>query len=157
MAKEIELISVEDKWEIPYSYSAGETVSKFLVELRDNERLMGTKCPKCNQVILPPRSFCATCFISLKDHWVEVEPEGKLVTYSIATEKITGAPEPPYVVAFVTLGESKTVMAQFLEGLDLSDLERVKKRLKSGMPVKAVFKDRAERKAHITDFHIELK
>jgi uncharacterized protein len=155
--KEIELISVEDKWDIPYSYSAGETVSKFLVELRDNARLLGTKCPKCNQVLLPPRSFCATCFVSLKDHWVEVEPEGELITYSIATEKITGAPEPPYVVAFVTLGESKTVMAQFLEGLDLSDLEKVKKELKGGMPVKAVFKDKAERKAHITDFHIELK
>ncbi len=156
MAKEVELITVQDKWEIPYSYSAGETVSRFLIELRDNARIMATKCPKCKQVFLPPRSFCATCFISLKDQWEEIEPVGKLVTYSVCTESITGAPEPPYIVAFVTLGRSTTPMAQFLKGLDLSDIEKTTKELKIGMPVRAVFKDRAERKGSILDFHVEL-
>jgi uncharacterized OB-fold protein len=154
--KEVELLTVQDKWEIPYAYSAGETISKFLVELRDNARIMATKCPKCQQVLLPPRSFCATCFVSLKDQWVEIEPVGKLVSYSICTEAITGAPKPPYVVAFVTLGEANTPMAQFLEGLDLSDIDKVAKELKVGMPIKAVFKDKAERKASILDFHVEL-
>ena len=66
MAEEsgIELISVPSKWEIPYEYSAGETTSRFLVELRDNERIMATRCPECGQILLPPRSFCATCFVS---------------------------------------------------------------------------------------------
>jgi uncharacterized OB-fold protein len=152
----VELITVPDKWEIPYAYSAGETTSRFLVELRDNGRIMATQCPKCRQVLLPPRSFCAMCFISLKDQWVEVEPVGKLVTYSVCTEVITGAPPPPYVVVFVTLGESSVPMAQFLKGIDLSDLDKVTKELKPGMPVKAVFKDRSERKASVLDFHIEL-
>ena len=75
---EVELITVQSKWEIPYAYSAGETISKFLVELRDNERIMATKCPKCREVLLPPRSFCANCFISLKDQWVEIDPVGEL-------------------------------------------------------------------------------
>ena len=159
MAKEneVELITVSDKWEIPYAYSAGETISKFLVELRDNARIMATRCPECEQVLLPPRSFCATCFVSLKDHWVELEPEGELVTYSICTEAIQGAPEPPYVVVFVTLGGSSTPMAQFLKGVALSNIEKLTNKLKSGMPVKAVFKDKARRKASILDFHIELK
>jgi hypothetical protein len=152
----VELLTVPDKWEIPYEYSAGETTSRFLVELRDNARIMATKCPKCGQVLLPPRSFCATCFISLKDQWVEVEPVGKLLTYSLCTEVITGAPPPPYVIAFVTLGESTVPMAQFLKGVDLSDPEKLTKELKPGMPVKAVFKDRADRKASVLDFHIEL-
>jgi uncharacterized OB-fold protein len=152
----VELLTVQSSWEIPYAYSAGETISKFLVELRDNARIMATKCPKCQTVLLPPRSFCATCFISLKDQWVEIEPVGKLVTYSICTEKITGAPEPPYIVAFVTLGDSSVPMAQFLKGMDLSDLDKVGKELKAGMPVKAVFKDRADRKASVLDFHVEL-
>ena len=154
---QVELITVSDKWEIPYAYSAGETISKFLVELRDNARIIATKCPECEQVLLPPRSFCATCFVSLKDHWVELEPVGELVTYSVCTEAIQGAPEPPYVVAFVTLGGSSTPMAQFLKGVDLSDIEKLTHTLKSGMPVKAVFKDKAQRKASILDFHIELK
>ena len=154
--KEVELLTVEDKWEIPYSYSAGETISKFLVELRDNARIIATKCPKCKQVYLPPRSFCATCLISLKDEWVEIDPVGELVTYSICTEHITNAPEPPYVVVFVKLGQATTTMAQYLEGIDLSKIDTLPEKLKAGMPVRAVFKDKAERKGSVLDFHIEL-
>lgn len=155
--KQVELITVPDKWEIPYAYSAGETVSRFLVELRDNARILATKCPQCHKVLLPPRSFCATCFISLKDQWVELEPVGELVTYSICTADIPGVPKkPPYVVAFVTLGNSSTTMAQYLEGLDLSDPDKVSKELKAGMKVKAVFKDKSERKGSVLDFHVEL-
>jgi uncharacterized OB-fold protein len=47
-------------------------------------------------------------------------------------------------------------MAQFLKGVDLSDIEKLTRELKPGMPVKVVFKDKAERKASILDFHIEL-
>lgn len=154
--KEVELLTVEDKWEIPYSYSAGETISKFLVELRDNARIMGTKCPKCHQISLPPRSFCATCFVSTKDQWVEIDPVGELVTYSVCTEHITNAPEPPYVVVFVKLGQANTTMAQYLKGIDLSKLEDIPHLLKAGMPVRAVFKDKAERKGSVLDFYIEL-
>ena len=50
--KEVELLTVQDKWDIPYAYSAGETVSKFLVELRDNARILATKCPKCQRVVI---------------------------------------------------------------------------------------------------------
>ena len=117
---------------------------------------MATKCPKCQEVLLPPRSFCANCFISLKDQWVEIDPVGELVTFSICTEQITGAPKPPYVVAFVKLGDSTVPMAQFLKGIDLSDPAKAGKELKAGMPVKAVFKDKSERKASILDFHVEL-
>jgi uncharacterized OB-fold protein len=154
--KQVELLTVEDKWEIPYAYSAGETISKFLIELRDNARILGTKCPKCNQIYLPPRSFCAKCFISIKDQWVEIDPVGELVTYSLCTERITNAPEPPYVVGFVRLGQATTTMAQYIRGIDLSKPENVPHILKSGMPVRAVFKDRSERKGTILDFYIEL-
>ena len=152
----VELITVPGSWEIPYAYSAGETISKFLVELRDNGRIMATKCPKCQEVLLPPRSFCASCFVSLKNQWVEIEPVGELVTFSICTEKITGAPEPPYIVAFVKLGDATVPMAQFLKGIDLSDPAKAGRELKAGMAVKAVFKEKSERKASITDFHMEL-
>jgi hypothetical protein len=152
----VELITVLASWEIPYAYSAGETISKFLVELRDNGRIMATKCPKCQEVLLPPRSFCASCFVSLKNQWVEIEPVGELVTFSICTEKITGAPEPPYIVAFVKLGDATVPMAQFLKGIDLSDPAKAGRELKAGMAVKAVFKEKSERNASITDFHMEL-
>jgi uncharacterized OB-fold protein len=46
-------------------------------------------------------------------------------------------------------------MAQFLKGVDLSGPEEFTKKLKVGMPVKAVFKDRADRKASVLGCHIE--
>lgn len=156
MHQEIELIEVPGKWEIPYSYTAGETISKFFVELRDNARIMATKCPQCQRILLPPRSFCERCFISLKDQWVELEPVGELRAFTIVAEHFEGAPEPPYVICFVTLGGSTTTMAQFLEGIDLSDLERAKEEIKVGMPVRAVFKERAQRQGRVQDFYIEL-
>jgi uncharacterized OB-fold protein len=155
--KQVELITVPDKWEIGYEYSAGETVSYFLTQLRDNAKIMATKCPKCGQVLLPPRSFCAQCFVSLKGQWVELKPEGEIVTFSIATADVPGVPrKPPYIVAFVTLGGSSTTMCQYLEGLDLSDPDKAAQQLKAGMKVKAVFKDKAERKGSVLDFHVEL-
>jgi hypothetical protein len=87
---------------------------------------------------------------------VEIEPVGELVTFSICTEKITGAPEPPYIVAFVKLGDATVPMAQFLKGIDLSDPAKAGRELKAGMAVKAVFKEKSERIASITDFHMEL-
>jgi uncharacterized OB-fold protein len=47
-------------------------------------------------------------------------------------------------------------MAQFLKGIDLSDPAKAGRELKAGMAVKAVFKEKSERNASITDFHMEL-
>ncbi len=66
---------------VPYRYSMGATASKFFIEIRDNKKIMGIKCPKCNMVYVPPRSTCGKCFSSL-DHWVELGGEGVLETYT---------------------------------------------------------------------------
>ncbi|MBM3131951.1 MAG: Zn-ribbon domain-containing OB-fold protein [Chloroflexi bacterium] len=149
-------IEVSARWEVPFSHDIGETSSKFLIELRDHARIMGTKCPECGRVFLPPRAFCERCFIPLKDHWVELEPRGTLEAFTIVTDAYApaGLPRPPYVICLVKLGGSDTAIPQTLQGLDLSDPRRVARELKVGAPVKAVFKE--NREGRITDFHIEL-
>ncbi len=57
------LIEIPGKWEINYLYSAGRVASKFFQELKKNKRIMGTRCPGCKRVLVPPRSFCERCFI----------------------------------------------------------------------------------------------
>jgi uncharacterized OB-fold protein len=155
MGAEIESIQVSARWEIPYLHDIGETASRFFIELRDNARIMATKCPQCGRVLLPPRSFCERCFVSLKGHWVELEPKGTLEAFSIVTKDyyFSGMPKPPYVMCLVKLGEASTSIPQMLMGVDLADPRKAAQELKVGMPVRAVFKD--QREGRITDFHVE--
>jgi uncharacterized OB-fold protein len=156
MEREIESIEVPARWEVPFLHDIGETASKFFIELRDNARIMATKCPECGRVLLPPRSFCERCFVSLKDHWVELKPEGTLEAFTVITGEysFSGMPKPPYVMCLVRLGGASTSIPQMLLGLDLSDPGRAAKELKVGMPVKAVFME--QREGRIDDFHVEL-
>jgi uncharacterized OB-fold protein len=155
MQREIESIEVPARWEVPYLHDIGETTSRFLMELRDNARLMATKCPECGRVLLPPRSFCERCFVSLKEQWVEIRPEGILVAFTIVTGEysFSGMPRPPYVLCLAKLGEASTSIPQMLLGVDLSDPRKAAEGLKVGMPVRAVFKE--QREGRITDFYIE--
>ncbi len=149
-------IEVAAKWEVPFLHDIGETSSKFLIELRDNARIMATKCPECGRVLLPPKSFCEQCFVSLKDQWIVLETTGTLEAFTIVTDQysFTGMPKPPYVICLVKLGESSTAIPQVLRGLDLSDPEQAASELKVGMPVRVIFE--YNREGRIEDFHIEL-
>ena len=72
-----ELLQVPGEWHIKYNYTAGEVASKFLLEVRDNKKIMGTRCDKCKKVYVPPRKFCEECFVPTTE-WVEVENVGEI-------------------------------------------------------------------------------
>lgn len=148
-------IEVPAKWEVPYNYDIGETASRFFVELRDNARLLATQCPECGRVLFPPRSFCERCFVSLKENWIELKPEGTLEAFTLVTEDyyFPGMPETPYVICLVKFGEASTSIPQILTGVDLSDPKKAVQMLAVGMQVRAVFKDKRE--GRIEDFHVE--
>ena len=155
MTEAVDIIEVPAKWEVPYNYDIGETSSRFFVELRENARLMATKCPECGRVPFPPRSFCERCFVSLKGNWIELNTEGTLEAFTLITEDyhFPGMPEPPYVICLVRFGEASTSIPQILKGVDLSDPQKAVKNLAKGMPVRAVFNDKRE--GRIEDFHVE--
>jgi len=148
-----ELVTIHDRWDIPYDYSAGVCASKFFVELRDHKRLMATKCSKCGRVLMPPRSFCERCFVKAEE-WVEVGPEGTIETFTIVLEKFAGNPDPPFALAYVKLDGADTAMLNYVRGLDFSDVARLAYRIRIGTRVKVVYKDKREGK--ITDFEYEL-
>jgi len=148
-------IQVPARWEIPFVLDVGETTSRFLTELRDNARIMATKCPQCGRILLPPRSFCERCFVPMNE-WVELEPKGTLEAFTIVSKEysFSGMPQPPYVLCLVKLGKASTAIPQLLLGVDLSDPKKTAQDLKVGMPVRAVFKDKRE--ARIDSFYMEL-
>jgi len=44
--RNVEPIAYEGRIKVPYSWQAGETASYFLMRLRDDQKIVGRKCPK---------------------------------------------------------------------------------------------------------------
>ncbi len=129
---------------IPNTYSAGAVGSRFLIELRDNKKIMGTRCPTCNLVYVPARSVCRDCFGELSE-WVEVSQKGTLLTYTVAHQSNPVQPvSTPIVYGIVQLDGADTGFVHMLGEVDPGQL-------KVGTKVKAVFKVKKERVASILD------
>ena len=127
---------------IPNTYSAGTVGSRFLIELRDRKRIMGTRCPTCNRVYVPARSICKDCFGQL-DEWVEVSNKGTVLTYSIEYEPKPIQPvKPPIVYGIIKLDGADTGLVHMLGEAD-------PEQLRIGMKVQAVFRE--EREGSILD------
>lgn len=129
---------------IPNTYSAGAVGSRFLIELRDNKKIMGTRCPTCNLVYVPARSVCRDCFGELSE-WVEVSQKGTLLTYTVTHQSNPVQPvSTPIVYGIVQLDGADTGFVHMLGEVDPGQL-------KVGTKVKAVFKVKKERVASILD------
>lgn len=68
--------------EYDFKWRLGPYWSRFLAEMRDNEKFMAVKCPECGKVYFPPRQVCGACFAEMNE-WVEVGPEGELKGFTI--------------------------------------------------------------------------
>ncbi len=127
---------------IPNRYSAGAVGSRFLIEMRDKKRIMGTRCPTCNRVYVPARSICKDCFGQL-DEWVEVSDRGTVLTYTVCNQPNPVQPmETPLVYGIIQLDGADTGFVHMLGEVD-------PEQLRIGMRVQAVFKE--QREASILD------
>lgn len=129
---------------VPYTWWVGETGSTFFISLRDEKKILGTRCPKCEKVFVPPRKACGQCFCT-DMQWKEVGPAGELVSYTILRYEETIHPiEPPFGHAIIKLDGADTGLAHLI-----ADFEP--QQLKCGMRVEAVFRE--ERQGNILDIH----
>ena len=128
--------------EQPYDYAVGTYGSKFLVEVRDNNKFTGIKCSNCNKVYVPPRRVCGPCFKEMTE-LVDVSSEGVIDSYTILRFQFldpeTGEKKPvPYGYGFVRLDGADNNFQHFIEvPEDESDL-------KIGARVKAIFSEKKE-------------
>lgn len=151
--KDVDLITIPGRWNFDYTYFAGEAASRFFAELRDNRRIMGTRCTACQRVLVPARAFCDDCF-ERTDEWVEVGPDGVVETFTILTAEFPGLPEPPVVMAYVTLDGADTALINLVTGLDIDDVEDAAQLLQSQPRVTVDFVD--DPAGRITDFSFRL-
>jgi uncharacterized OB-fold protein len=147
-----DLLRLPGSWNFDYTYFAGETASRFFAELRDNKRILGRRCPSCQRLVIPARSYCDACYVEMGD-WEPVGETGTIEAFTILTRAFPGLPEPPLVIAFVTLDGADSAVLNFVEGVDLGDQDAAGAYLFDNDRVRVVFSD--NREGRITDFHFE--
>ncbi|MCP4358943.1 MAG: hypothetical protein GY796_13065 [Chloroflexi bacterium] len=113
---------------LEFCYAAGETASRFLTALRDEQKIYGTRCPQCQRVLVPARSYCPRCCVETAV-WLQVGPTGILIACA-----------PPF--ALIRLDGADTNLVHRLE-------EKSSNSWQTGMRLKAVFT--AERTGSIND------
>jgi uncharacterized protein len=147
-----ELLLLPGNWHFDYIYFAGETASRFFAELRDGQRILGRRCPQCARLVVPARSYCDACYVEMGG-WEPVALAGTIEAFTILTAAFPGLPEPPLVIAFVTLDGTDSAVLNFVHGVDLSDEDAAGRYLFEHDRVRVVFSE--HREGRITDFHFE--
>jgi hypothetical protein len=140
-AAEVEaVIELAYTLDLNYRHSYGPHYGRMFDELAARRRILGSLCPSCRNVLVPPREFCDACFVRTSSH-VDVADTGILQAFSVIYLEFVGQTrKPPYVYAEIVLDGSATRLIHTMSGFDI---ETAKERLSVGMPVRAVWKDAA--------------
>lgn len=118
---------------LPNQYFAGRVGSKFIVSLRDDRKILGVRCPKCEKTFVPPREYCEACWSKLDGNWVELGDAGEVVCFTVVRYWDRHIPKkPPYVLALIKLDGADTPLAHIVENIGPGGLN-------AGARVKAVF------------------
>nr|HID59432.1 Zn-ribbon domain-containing OB-fold protein [Desulfobacterales bacterium] len=146
--KSLEQVKISIRVEIPYLWTAGKYLARLYNEIKENERFVANKCPKCGRILFPPRIVCGRCHVRASDEWIELGPRGTVKDYTIVyysmKDPSTGKPRPePYPHAVIVL-DGGGLIQHYLEETD-------PEKLRVGMRVEPVFKPKSERVGHPTD------
>lgn len=125
-----------------FMVNTGRTGTRFLKEIRDNKKIVATKCSKCGKIYVPPRLHCPDCFVRM-DEWVDLSGKGTLESYTIVRYKEAyHLRDIPYAYGVIKMDGADTGLVHMLGGIDLD-------KIKVGMKVEPVFKE--EREASFLD------
>lgn len=122
--------------ELEYTHSVSAEESRYLRAL-DEGKLIGQRCPACEQVYIPPRASCPTDGVPTTSP-VELPDTGTVTTFCIVNVPFLGQQiKPPYVAAYILLDGADIPFLHLVLGCDAADV-------RMGMRVRAVWKPREE-------------
>ena len=123
-------------------YTYGLAGERFFRAIKDQGRIMGTRCPQCERTYVPAVVFCERCLSEL-DEWVDVGTTGEVHTFTLLYENYDGSRrDTPEVIAFVRLGDGGLV--HHLGEVDPQEVS-------IGMQVEVVLKPKDERVGSVLD------
>ncbi len=123
-------------------YTFGLAGERFFRALKEEGKILGSRCPRCEVLYVPGRAFCERCLGAL-EQWVDVGARGTVFTFTVLHEDLDGQRlEPPEVIALVRFGDGGLV-----HRLREVDPEEVS----IGMDVELVLKPAKERQGSIQD------
>jgi uncharacterized OB-fold protein len=140
--------TISSEVRLRYEYALGEVAGRFLQGLKDGV-ILATRCSKSGLVYLPPRAYCERSFERC-DGWVEAGSEGTIEASTIVVRGFQGKRPAPVAIAFVRLDGVDSAIGNYVDDLDLSDLDRAMHRIAPGKRVKVRFQ--AQREGAVTDF-----
>lgn len=128
-----------DNW---FRYTAGVAAERFLKEIKENKRLIASKCPKCKRAFIPPRMYCEDCMNYTSD-WIEINTPGQIETFTVLYQDLEDNPiNTPIIVAFITWEDIEGGIIHQIGEIDPDNVYE-------GLVVEPVFKE--NRKGSITD------
>lgn len=147
MEQKPSLIERQCTLSIPYKFSTGPYMGRFLREIKENKRFVANQCPQCGRTMLPPRIVCALCHVEAGE-WVGLSDQGSVISFDVVyiptIHPMTGKMrEVPYATANILLDGGDATIWHFLEEKDPA-------KIWIGMRVQAVFKEEG-RTGDITD------
>jgi uncharacterized protein len=144
---------VEQHWDLTYRHVADAATATFFRTLRDEGKLVATRCPECERVLVPPRALCDRDFRETQGV-IDLPPAGTIELFTIVYHRIQGLPEPPYAIAYVRPDGADTAIVNFVRGVDLAVPEEAVPRLAIGNRVAIRFSE--ARSGLMTDFWFEV-
>jgi hypothetical protein len=130
--------------ETDYIYTHGIAGERFFKEIKENGRITGTLCKRCNLVYVPPRIYCERCFEKLEE-WIDVGVRGTVHTFTVAHIDVDGSKlKEPTIYAMIKIHGANGGLVHKLGEINPKDV-------KIGMQVEAVFKPKEEREGSIND------
>lgn len=142
-------LAVRAPLRLPVHWPTGPYMGRFLKEIKENEKIWGTKCPMCSRIVAPPRMICGSCHAVQKE-WVLLGNEGTLLSFSVVFQKFTDPQtgeerKVPYAWGIIQL-DGGGLTAHYLSETDIGQLLQWR-----GKRVRAVFKDKQDRKGDFWD------
>jgi uncharacterized OB-fold protein len=120
---DVEPMVFKSRINVPYAWWTGETAERFFLALRDEKKIMGTSCPVCEKVFVPPRKVCPLCF---QDDmaWVEVSSKGVLESFTIVKRQLASLQRKvPVIFGLIKLDGADTSILHYIENPGHEDIK----------------------------------
>lgn len=148
IAEEELVAQIDYSLSLPYRHSYGANYGRLFDELGARSGLLGSRCPHCENVLVPPRAYCEICYVKT-EQFVHVKDTGRLKSFSVIHMEFIGQTrKPPYVYAEIVLDGSSTRLIHNVGGIDMA---QAKELLAIGTPVRAVWKPEDQRNGTLDD------